>query len=749
MKASSPPIEHFVVFNVLKEITTALLSCLLVDILFSYDPIKIKENRIKDTSMGFRFSNIMLHSTLAAISIPYFIYVGIMGVSNIKDIVNLADNKFATQLQTIENHLNNQTDNEIFTLKQQGTLQTSILNQKLQSITSDANTEIVITDHNNIPLGANITISKEQPFIWSSGGSTISESENIFYWIPDGNFNSTLEKWNYAYIIREKNFPSLNLNAVIMTPFSPFLINLLQSIVSLLWMYLFFCSATLFLTLLYNRIFFKPLSNLAKTTTGIPLRLSKGIQIEWYKSNIFEIEALSDNFKAVTCNLENTFKRTHHLAYYDLLTGLPNRLSMQEALTEIFSNGLSNKPFALFFFDLDRFKQVNDSLGHAVGDSLLKEIATRLKTIESENIRIFRVSGDEFVAIAEETNQETAENIAQHILELIRQPVYIEQHELHITSSIGIALSPQHSDNPQTLMKLADTSMYIAKEDGRNTYSLYNKSLQSRLAEQLWLENNLRKALDSNQLSLHYQPIVDGVTSEIKGVEALIRWKHPEKGFISPAKFIPIAEQSDLIIPVGQWVLREACLQNKKWQDEGFKKVRIAVNLSARQFYNERIIEEIQLILEETKLESQYLELEITEGFMIKNPEYVNSVLNKLKSMGVSISIDDFGTGYSSLSQLKNFPVDVVKIDKSFVKNIGIDKHNSSIVKSIIELAHGMNLKVVAEGIETEFEKNFLIQHFCDEMQGYYFAHPMDAESFIQVSKKLLKNSKIIERLEY
>ncbi|WP_242853148.1 putative bifunctional diguanylate cyclase/phosphodiesterase [Pseudobacteroides cellulosolvens] len=274
---------------------------------------------------------------------------------------------------------------------------------------------------------------------------------------------------------------------------------------------------------------------------------------------------------------------------------------------------------------------------------------------------------------------------------------------------------------------------------------MYTESLQSKLSEQIWIEHQLHKALDLNQLTLHYQPIVEGITSEILGIEALLRWNHPERGLISPTQFIPIAEQSGLIIPIGQWVLREACRQNKKWQDEGFQKVRIAVNLSARQFYSESLTEEIRTILEETELTPQYLELKITEGFMIKDPDYVNTVINGIRAMGVTVSIDDFGTGYSSLSQLRNFSVNVVKIDRSFVQNIGTDRNNISIVRAIIELAHGMNLKVVAEGIETETERKLLQQHNCDEMQGYFFAKPMDSDRFAQLWRQRMINSTIIE----
>lgn len=739
-------IDQIQIFQIHKEITIALISSLIVDILFTYSPLKRIGNG-QHKQPGFYFTRIMVHTTLVAITIPYLFYVGVAGYNGTKRIVSVVDSTFVSQLQMIESYLRSQTENDLFALKQQGIVQVSRLDQELQNISSDTGTEVVVTDHNNKIMGSNSSAPRGNPFIWQMGGSVAAEIGTINYWVPDRKFSSELEKWSYGYMIMEKELLPQRLKAVMMTPVAPFLSNLLDSYVYQLWVYLFFCAALLILSSLFSRIFFKPLERLAETTTGIPARLADGNRIEWHKSSIVEIDTLIHNFKAVTDNLEGMFHRTQHMAYYDSLTGLPNRLSMQDALNALFFSHASDKNLALLFFDLDRFKQVNDSLGHAVGDRLLQEIAVRLKTIESEYTSIFRISGDEFVAIADGMDQKSAEHIARNILGLIRQPIYIDQHELHITSSIGIALYPQHGDNPETLMRLADASMYIAKEEGRNTYVLYTESLQNKLSEQIWIEHQLHKALDLNQLALHYQAIVDGVTSEIHGIEALIRWNHPERGLISPVQFIPIAEQSGLIIPIGQWVLKEACLQNKKWQDAGFQKVRIAVNLSARQFYSDRMTDEIRTILEETGLEPQYLELEITEGFMIKDPGYVNNVLSDLRAMGLTVSIDDFGTGYSSLGQLKNFPVNAVKIDRSFVQNIGTDRNNISIVRAIIELAHGMNLKVVAEGIETEEERNLLLQHHCDEMQGYYFARPMDADKFAKTWQQKMGDSTLLESL--
>ncbi|MDQ2087483.1 EAL domain-containing protein [Herbivorax sp. ANBcel31] len=740
-------IDQSTVFYVLKEITVALVSSLLVDILFTYTSLKKISNNSKGTSNSLRFSSIMIHTTLAAVTIPYLIFVILVGYNNVKNVTAVTDNALSSQLQMVESYLDSLTPQELFALKEHGAIQEISLMRELNNISAESGSEIVVLNQNDIVLGSNSDISKEQPFIWRLGGAVSAQSDHSYYWVPNGEFSTRLERWKYAYIIKERELTDVNLKTVVMTPFTPILSNILSSYTSQLWVYLFFCSGMVLITLMFNRIFFRQLAKLADTTTGIPSRLADGNNIEWQKSNILEIDSLTDNFKIVADNLKKMFVRTHRLAYYDLLTGLPNRVSMQDTLADYFNDESKNKAFALLFFDLDRFKQVNDSLGHVVGDRLLQEIAERLTKLQAENIKVFRVSGDEFVVIARKITKKSVEGIAQKILKLINQPVCFDHHELHITSSIGIAMYPQHGDNVETLMKLADASMYVAKECGGNTYVFYTESLKCKLFEQMWFENQLRKVLDANQFELYFQPIVDGITSEIKGMEALIRWKHLKKGFISPEQFIPIAEQSGLIIPIGQWVLKEACRQNKKWQDEGFTKVRVAVNLSARQFYNKNIVEEIKMILEETGLEPQYLELEITEGFMIKDPEYVSNILNHLKEMGVTISIDDFGTGYSSLGQLKFFPVNVVKIDKSFVKNVEVDLNNKSIVKSIINLAHGMNLKVIAEGIEKQEEGDFLRKYNCDEMQGYYFARPVSGQKFTEIWRKWTGDLSKTERL--
>ncbi|KNY26168.1 diguanylate cyclase [Pseudobacteroides cellulosolvens ATCC 35603 = DSM 2933] len=348
-------INQIVVFHIQKEITIALLSCLLVDVLFTYSPLK-RLGADGKVSIGFHFNRIMINTSLSAITIPYLLYMSIAGYNSTKRMEDLVHNTFVSQLQTIESYLHNQTENDLFALKQQGIVQVARLNQELQNIFADTGTEIVVTNYNNIVMASNSSVTIGGTFIWYMGDSIADRFANIYYWVPNKEFGSELEKWSYAYIIREKELPLLKLKTVMMTPFAPFLSNLLSAYIYQLWVYMLFCFAMLILSVLYNRIFFKLLEKLAETTTGIPTRLADGNGIEWYKSSIIEIDTLVNNFKTVTDNLEGMFHRTHHLAYYDSLTGLPNRLSMQDELIKMFGSQYAGRNLALMFFDLDRFK---------------------------------------------------------------------------------------------------------------------------------------------------------------------------------------------------------------------------------------------------------------------------------------------------------------------------------------------------------------------------------------------------------
>ncbi|MFB9330140.1 putative bifunctional diguanylate cyclase/phosphodiesterase [Paenibacillus aurantiacus] len=421
--------------------------------------------------------------------------------------------------------------------------------------------------------------------------------------------------------------------------------------------------------------------------------------------------------------------RINYMAFHDELTGLPNRrMFIQTAQEEMNRQpNLNAGQLAFIYLDLDRFKLVNDSLGHTEGDRLLKEVAVRLKSCIRDNDLVARMGGDEFMFMLRSVQHEhEIASVADRILQAFEKPFILGVHEFHVTPSMGIALYPKDGTDIETLMVQADSAMYQAKASGKNTFKFFDSNMRIMTGGQLALETAMRRAIEQEQFSLHYQPQMDTQTGKLIGIEALIRWQHPTMGMIPPSRFIPLAEETGLILPIGQWVMKEACRQNKAWQEAGYAPVRMSINLSAKQFMKSDLIESISSVLDETSLTPGFLELEITESMTMD----VNSTvmtLNGLRKLGVQIAMDDFGTGYSSLNHLKRFGLHRLKIDQSFVRDIMTDTNDADIVGSIIVMAHRLGLRVIAEGVENKEQYEFLQEHLCDEVQGYYFSKPLPA----------------------
>jgi len=418
-----------------------------------------------------------------------------------------------------------------------------------------------------------------------------------------------------------------------------------------------------------------------------------------------------------------------HLAYHDALTDLPNRTLFEDRLTVALAQARRrNQMLPVMFLDLDRFKQVNDMAGHAMGDKLLRRVAERLAGLVREGDTVARVGGDEFTLLSPEVaGVEDTVEIAERVLKVFQQPWALDGHEFHVTTSVGIAMYPNDGEDVESLLRNADTAMYRAKEQGRNNYQLYTPAMNARIAERLAVENSLRHGLVSGEFAVHYQPQVNIDTGQIVGAEALVRWQHPERGLVLPAEFIPVAEETGLIVPLGEWVLRTACAQNRAWQEAGLPPLRVAVNLSARQFQQRDLKSMVAQVLEETGLDPHCLQLEITEGVAMQDAEFTITMLRELRGMGIQIAIDDFGTGHSSLSYLRRLPIDVVKIDRSFVCDLTTDPNDAAIVSTIVAMAHNLKLKVIAESVETEEQLTFLKEQQCDEFQGYLFSKPVPA----------------------
>lgn len=507
--------------------------------------------------------------------------------------------------------------------------------------------------------------------------------------------------------------------------------------------------STLLIATLFSKVITYPIRKLAKETTRLPAKILNEDSIEWPRSIIREIDTLIMNFKSTSKILKENFKKVQnvndeleYLANHDFLTRLPNRFKFNKKLDEaLLKSEEEGAELAVLFLDLDRFKLINDTFGHDIGDKLLLEISNRLVSVLRKEDVVCRIGGDEFtILLSNIENREQVSAMAEAIVNLFKATCVIDGQEFSISTSIGIAISIFDGRDLDLLLKKADIAMYKAKEKGKNKFLFYQNEMNMHSVERFKLENRLRKAIEQEEFILYYQPRVDASSDKIIGVEALIRWNDPELGMISPAEFIPLAEESGLIVPIGEWVLRTACKQNKQWQDAGHQPIRVSVNLSAMQFIQQDLVEKIRIILEETGLSSEWLELEITEGIIIKDLKGTMETLDRLKEMGVHVSLDDFGTGFSSLNYLKNFKIDTLKIDASFVRDISDNKKNTAIVNTIIMLGKNLDLNVTAEGVETESQLEFLKNKGCNEIQGFLYSKPVPPEE----CEKLIYSEKIL-----
>ena len=430
--------------------------------------------------------------------------------------------------------------------------------------------------------------------------------------------------------------------------------------------------------------------------------------------------------------------RAHHLATHDDLTDLPNRAMFSKMLNDAIKVAQRyNRKFSIMFADLDRFKLINDTLGHAAGDILLKGVATQLKQCLRDSDVLARFGGDEFVMLLQEVSDVAQVSaVARKLLSAAVTPIMIHGRECRVTASIGVATFPDHGTDEQSLTKNADAAMYLAKEEGRSSFRFFSREIKTQSVERLMLENSLRQGLERDEFVLHYQAKQDLATGEISGVEALLRWHHPDLGVLPPIQFISLAEESGLIVPIGRWVLNTACAQNVAWQEQGLPPMRIAVNLSPRQFTDPGLLEHIRDALAKSGMTPQLLELEITESMMMQSADGAMRVLSAIKKLGVHLSIDDFGTGYSSMSLIKQFPIDTIKVDRSFVRNLPIDANDCAIINAVIALGNALNLTIVAEGVETKAQERFLREHGCNEIQGYLFTMPLPGQEFVAFARE-------------
>ncbi|MCW8356518.1 EAL domain-containing protein [Marinomonas pontica] len=465
------------------------------------------------------------------------------------------------------------------------------------------------------------------------------------------------------------------------------------------------------------------------------IRLSSKKGVRWHKIEV-SYHPLTNDIYLLTHDIQE--ERDHDVALYrlnnyDSLTQLPNRNLLYQQLESALVNARKRqRHFGILYLDLDGFKVINDNFGHRVGDELIQRVAERIKTCIPSRACLYRLGGDEFVVVLENTDSiDELEDIAKGIMQNASDTYPVAKMEMMITASIGIASYPQHADDIDNLLKNADAAMYRAKSTGHNMYFVYENDMADNIDAHLTLGGGLRKAIEEEQFILHYQPKIRLCDEVVVGAEALIRWIHPELGMISPDQFIPLAEESGLILPLGEWVIRRACRQLQEWREAGFAPIKLSVNLSSRQFMQADLVDMVERVLEETGVDSEYFELELTESMLMADAQQSIDKLHGFRKLGLTLSIDDFGTGYSSLAYLKKFPIQTLKIDRSFIHDLGLDCDNDAIVKATIAMANSLNLKVIAEGVETRSQVDALNGYACEEVQGYLFSRPLCGDDFL------------------
>ena len=467
------------------------------------------------------------------------------------------------------------------------------------------------------------------------------------------------------------------------------------------------------------------------------LQCASALSRKWRHERALEahVESLEQVITARTEKLEAANLQLRHLATHDALTGLPNRVLLDDRLAQAIAHAdRDRQPFAVLMLDLDRFKLINDSFGHRSGDTVLNEVARRLQGLVRSIDTVARVGGDEFViVVGPSAAPADAEEIGKRANDILSAPIHVEGVDLRVSSSIGIAVYPTDGGSAESVLAHADAAMYCAKERGRNNYQCFNPGMKSMALQRVSLESELHLALKLEQLELFYQPKVDIASGDIHSAEALIRWRHPQRGLIQPTEFIPLAEECGLIHEIGAWVLREACRQCAVWQRAGQPPLRVAVNVAASQFRRGDLLDVVRSALQASQLDPRFLEIELTESAVMTNPEDSAAVLEQISRMGVLVSVDDFGTGYSSMSYLRRFPIDKLKIDRSFITDLSTRADDASIVQAIVSLAHGLRLKVVAEGVESLEQLKFLRSVGCDQYQGYHFSEPLPAAEFAEL----------------
>ncbi|MGG0718251.1 EAL domain-containing protein [Robertmurraya massiliosenegalensis] len=722
--------DYALYFTISKDIVNGLLNVLLADMLLAYFPFYrlLKSNRLNKNHVSIH--QFLSHITLFSILVPFYINV----ISNTFNTYESLPKEISTEAAgiatRIEQALLGLDEEDVSGIKE------VVLRNQLQGneiLLEREEGTIVTTDsmilNNSRDLQEKYSIKEMAPHLYEAFPKN---KENL----------QSLNKWSEGQYIYIRSVDSMTI--LLQYPINQYQNDIFQLSLEQSQYLLLMVLCLVLLLLAFNRMLTNNLKHLTVITTGLPQKLRRFEGIEWPQSSLYELQLLGRNLRKMADKLTELFQEStemnqklkeseeqlHCLAYYDGLTSLPNRHYFQNYVNELINDPL-NKMLAIIFIDLNQFKQINDTLGHDAGDVLLTLTAKKLKVLQNNDREVFRLGGDEFVIVHRLQHKDEIQATLDLIIRELSTYFRIHEQDLYITASIGVSMYPDDGQDLNTLVRFADIAMYISKEMGGNTVQFYDESMKDKFQERLFIENALRAVVDTGGFEQYYQPKT--LSGKVTSVEALLRWKDPELGAVSPSVFIPIAEEMGLIFQIDEWSLIQACKQTKQWQEEEAIFIPISVNISAKHFQQEYLVSMVKKALEESAVEPSYLKLEITESVFIRNPQHVSNVMEQLKEMGVQISIDDFGKGYSALYQLLHLPIDEIKIDRQFIKDINENDKQALLVKSILSFAHGLDLNVVAEGVETNHEKEVLMQMGCDEIQGFLFSPPVSKDEFVRL----------------
>ncbi|SES97617.1 diguanylate cyclase (GGDEF) domain-containing protein [Natronincola peptidivorans] len=755
-----PLYNSALLFQICQNAINGVFNALIADVLLSYLPNRILVKKESEEKPVINLRQSFFHLSIAAVLIPFLMNFAVNSWNSYEAIKRNALPLAVYSANSIEEELKQWDKGDILRLVLLGRIQIGYLEELIYKHTSEGSFAIVITDKNyRVLASSENSLEPKEAYDWKKTNDVEIISTDFYQSLPPIETDTLpIARWAEGAYIYERSVQPSAIKIFLQFPIKQYQERIFKDYLDQFRLLVFFALFFVIVTLFINRILVRTINQLATVTTGLPKKLKRMETIQWPNTNVGEMKSLIENYKHMAMNLRQMFLESdtmnnqlknqakmlraseeslHKLAYHDPLTDLPNRLNFYNYLREIINKERENKGnAAVMFIDINQFKQINDTLGHAAGDKLLQIIANRLSSIENEKVKIFRLGGDEFVITIIASNIEEVENVSTRFAEVFLEPIELEGVSLYVTASAGISMYPHDGDDVDTLVTYADMAMYTSKDKGGTHITYFDESMRNDFSERMMLDNGLREALEKNQFELYYQPKIDATTGKISSMEALIRWTHPELGMIPPAKFIHLAEESGLILQIDEWVLLEACQQNKKWQEEGYVKIPIAVNISAKHFQQRHLVDKIQSTLNKFGLEPEYLQIEITESAFIKNSQEVILIIQELSKLGIVISLDDFGNGYSSLNHLLKLPIQEVKLDREFIKNIEVDERRASMIKSVIELAHSLSLNVVAEGIENREELFHLQQLSCDELQGYLFSKPLTKDEF----EKLLQS---------